>query len=94
MSTTPQHEPPAGPNQKRRSLLSLLMAGVLLLLTLAGLSLLTIGFAPLFGALVVLIVLAIGGLVAFHYVVWGWWLGDAIRREVEAEERNESPPPS
>ncbi len=94
MSTTPQHEPPARPSQKRRSFLSLLLAGLLLLLTFAGLSLLTIGFAPLFGPLAALIVLAIGGLVAFHYVVWGWWLGDAIRREVEAEDRHQSPPRS
>ena len=26
------------------------------------------------------------GLAALHYVVWGWWLGRMIRRDVEAEE--------
>ena len=92
MSTTPENEPPRGPSKKRRSLLSLLLAALLLILTLAGLSLLTLSFAPLFGPLAVLIVLAIGGLVVLHYLVWGWWLGDAIRREVEAEERHQSPP--
>jgi hypothetical protein len=24
-----------------------------------------------------------------HYLVWGWWLGPAIQREVEAEEEDE-----
>jgi len=37
---------------------------------------------------------AVGGgiflLVAFHYFVWGWWLGPAIQRDVEAEEADEA----
>jgi hypothetical protein len=35
-------------------------------------------------------VLVIGGLIflatAFHYVVWGWWLGKMIEREAAEEE--------
>jgi hypothetical protein len=41
------------------------------------------------------VVLAIGGIVfvlaaiaAGHYLLWGYWLGDSIRREVEEEEAN------
>lgn len=33
--------------------------------------------------------IAVGGifaLAAFHYVVWGWWLGGMIRREAEKSE--------
>jgi hypothetical protein len=33
-----------------------------------------------------------GGIFGFalcHYLIWGWWLGDAIRRRVEADERAE-----
>ncbi len=44
------------------------------------LSLGTIGLALIVG----------GGLfltVGLHYLVWGWWLGPAIQREVDAEER-------
>jgi Na+-transporting methylmalonyl-CoA/oxaloacetate decarboxylase gamma subunit len=52
-----------------------------------------LGFLPLAGAAmyvalgagVVFVVLS--GVAAFHYFVWGRWLGDAIRREVEEEER-------
>jgi|GEM_PF-1538284 len=48
-----------------------------------------------FGALLLVLfasigwVIAIGGifaLAAFHYVVWGWWLGGMIRREAEKSE--------
>ena len=27
--------------------------------------------------------------IGFHYLVWGWWLGGAIRREVKSEEEEE-----
>ncbi|MCC7083715.1 MAG: hypothetical protein IT427_01765 [Pirellulales bacterium] len=33
------------------------------------------------GSLLVLIAIAVG-----HYFLWGYWLGDSIRREVEEEE--------
>ena len=59
---------------------------------------LTIGL--LFVALVALYVLSLGTIglavvvggglfltVGVHYLVWGWWLGPAIQREVEAEEK-------
>ncbi len=35
------------------------------------------------------VVLAIGGLLGFialHYMVWGWWLGKAMRAESRREE--------
>jgi hypothetical protein len=35
---------------------------------------------------------AIFGFAAFHYLVWGWWLGGRIRAEVEAEEHRGEPP--
>jgi hypothetical protein len=35
----------------------------------------------------VVLVFVLAGLAAFHYVVWGWWLSNAIREDVEAEER-------
>jgi hypothetical protein len=35
-------------------------------------------------------ILVMGGLIflvtAFHYVVWGWWLGRMIEREAQEEE--------
>ncbi len=35
-------------------------------------------------------ILVIGGLIflvtAFHYLIWGWWLGKMIRREAEEDE--------
>ncbi|HVU88532.1 MAG TPA: hypothetical protein VHD36_14525 [Pirellulales bacterium] len=53
------------------------------LVMLYVLSLGTIGLAVVVG----------GGLfltVGLHYLVWGWWLGPAIHREVEAEEEDEN----
>ena len=34
-----------------------------------------------------MVFVVLSGVAAFHYFVWGRWLGDAIRREVEEEER-------
>lgn len=36
----------------------------------------------------VIIAGAIFGLAALHYLIWGWWLSKAIRRQVEDEERS------
>ncbi len=59
------------------------------------------GLGGMFGLLlfVVLVVVTLGqilpvlvlvgaalGFVAFHYLVWGWWLSGRIRREVERED--------
>ena len=55
---------------------------VVSLIALYVLSLGTIGLAVVVG----------GGLffiVGVHYLVWGWWLGPAIQREVAAEEAND-----
>ncbi len=73
----------------RKSIWSVLIAGLVSLLLFVGLTLLA---APVFG--VMLCVIAVFGLfctVAIgHYVFWGHWLGDAIRREVEEEEAREA----
>jgi hypothetical protein len=29
------------------------------------------------------------GFAAFHYLIWGWWLGGVIRREVAEDEDSE-----
>lgn len=69
-------------------MLSIFLAGGVGLLCVAVLLFLA---APVGG--VVLSMLALGVLLAafcaFHYVVWGWWLGDVIRGEVAAEEKAE-----
>lgn len=51
-------------------------------LALGGLSLLAFGFLAFLGVLtsgilffgVLAVLLGLGGLVAFHYLTWGWWL--------------------
>lgn len=74
-------------SQKRRgSFLAIFLAIVLLLAACIVLFFLTGGmFGP---------VLLIGGgvfaMAAFHYVVWGWWLGRIIREESEADEEPDS----
>jgi hypothetical protein len=62
-----------------------------------------LGFLPLAGAAMYValgagvVFVALSVVAAFHYFVWGRWLGDAIRREVAEEERekpNFQKPPS
>lgn len=79
-------EPPDPEGAPRRgSYLSLLLAAVLALGVFLGLFFLTLGAI---GPMVI-----IGGgvfaLAAFHYIVWGWWLGRLIRDEADEKE---SPP--
>ncbi len=38
-----------------------------------------------FGIATLVIGIAIFAVVGLQYVVWGWWLGPAIRRDAEAE---------
>ena len=74
--------------RRSKSSLSIILAGGALLLGVAVLAVLA---APLAGVVLGIIglVLLLAALAAFHYVVWGWWLGGVIRSEVEADERAE-----
>ena len=79
---TPPIERPPDPGRPRGSCLGVLMVGTLVSVVLFALNLVTMGvfgLVALIGATILLISL-------FHYLVWGWWLGGMIRREVEAEE--------
>ena len=85
------NDPPQRPtfDQKQRgSSWSIVMAGVIGVFCFGGLTLLA---APLVGVALG-VAMVVGGIcvVAFlHYIVWGYWLGDSIRREVEEEEREQ-----
>jgi protein-S-isoprenylcysteine O-methyltransferase Ste14 len=76
--------PPPEPTPQRGSWLSVVLASMLLLVVCTLLFFLTLGG---FGW-----VMVAGGCVfafaAFHYLVWGWWLGRVIREDVEAEDRD------
>lgn len=70
------------PEQPRGSWLAiLLMAGVTGMLVVV-LTFLTIGY---FGP-VLIVAAAMGCIVLFHYVVWGWWLGKVLRQAAAEEE--------
>ena len=62
----------------------------LLIAAMAGLMILT-ALVMLTGGYLGLVILVGGGVFAmagFHYLVWGWWLSDSLRREqAEADER-------
>jgi hypothetical protein len=68
------------------SIWSIVIAGVVGLMLFGGLGVI---FLPVIG--VAISVVAIGGvfflIAILHYLVWGYWLRDAIRHEVEEEER-------
>jgi hypothetical protein len=68
-----------------QSFLASFLALALVGLSLVGLYILSMGAIGL--------ALLVGGglflMVAFHYVVWGWWLGPAIHREAEADDDDE-----
>ncbi len=56
---------------------------------LLGLIFLSASLAPVVIAAVAFAFLLFGG-AAVHYLIWGWWLGDMIREDVAAEEREEA----
>ena len=73
---------PSEPAKPRGGPLALILAGMLALVVFAGLFVLLAQIAVALVAGFVLILLA----AAFHYLVWGRWIGESIRREVEAED--------
>ena len=78
-------EPPA-PITPRRSVWPLVFAAILAVFASGVLLLLTLGMFGLMLAVAALVFM----FVAMHYVVWGRWLGDAIRRDVAEEEAAEA----
>jgi hypothetical protein len=74
--------PRPAPPPPRGSWLSIVLTGFVLMLAAIVLFVLSLGQ--------LLPILVIGGLIflatAFHYLVWGWWLGKMIQREAEEEE--------
>jgi fatty acid desaturase len=64
------------------SLIAATLAFLLLMLSLAALYVLSMGALGPVIAIAGIVIL----IVMFHYFVWGWWLGPAIRREQELED--------
>lgn len=82
----PSRPPRPEPTQRRGSRLSLFFAFMFCLFVISTLSLLTLNaFGVVVGVAAVLF-----GVIGFHYFVWGWWLGEIIRRESETEASNRS----
>lgn len=77
----PLKPPPPKPPQTG-SLLPIGMAGCLALLVGVALVFLTLGFAGQIAA----VVFVLFAVVAFHYLIWGRWLGAMIRAEAQAEQ--------
>lgn len=76
---------PTDEKKPRSGTLAIVLASIAGLIVFAGLFVLLaqIAIALMIG-LVLLLLLA-----AFHYLVWGHWVGDSIRREVEEEEERQ-----
>ena len=79
---SPSIERPPEPQAPRGSCLGVLMIASLISGVAAALNFVSMGVFGLV-AIVVGVILLVS---MFHYLVWGWWLGGMIRREVEAEE--------
>ena len=78
---------PPEPPPARKSWLSIVLASVVGVLLFVALLLLTAGAAVAVAGAVIVGLLACG-FAAFHYLVWGWWLGDMIRREAEEDQES------
>ena len=79
MDRPPRPEPPAPP---KGSAIPIILAAILALVVGAILIVLTIGF--FFNVMAAIAILF--GVAALHYVVWGRWLMNSVRDEVEADE--------
>lgn len=82
MSAPPELPPRPDPAERPRgSWLALMLAASAMLALIVTLTFITLGY---FGP--VLVVGAVmGGIVLFHYVVWGWWLPHVLRQAAEEE---------
>jgi hypothetical protein len=92
----PNHVPPVParpmppePARPRGSLWSVLIAGAIGLALFVGLIFLAGSLGPVVLG-VGMVVGAIYVIACLHYLLWGRWLGDAIRQEVETEEADEA----
>ena len=79
----PERPPPPQANQSPTSgCLGLMLAGMATIFIVACLVMLSSGLL----AYALLVGGAFFAYAFFHYAVWGWWLSDRIRRNVEVEE--------
>lgn len=76
-------------SKRPKSSFSIILAGGALLLGIGVMSMLMAPVGMVLFAVIGLVLL-LAGLAALHYVVWGWWLGNVIRAEVEADEKEEA----
>jgi hypothetical protein len=68
---------PSAPPRATGSLLPVLVVvGFVLIVTMG-----VIGFTGLAGLYILLAVLSVLAFAAMHYVLWGWWLLNKVRRE-------------
>src|SRR5436190_10165809 len=78
----PQRPSPPPADAPTSGCLGLALAGMATIFVLACLVMLSSGLL----AYALLVGGAFFAYAFFHYVVWGWWLSERIRRDVEAEE--------
>ncbi len=79
----PSQDTPSGsPRSGWSSLWIFALTGTVLLGAVVVLTFLTIGYF----ALIVAVGAGVFGLAALHYVVWGRWLTETLRRQAEEEE--------
>lgn len=80
----PPPEPPQQPLSKSSN--TPMILGILTgACALAGLSLLTMGYV----GVVIAVVMGLFLIVALHYLVWGWWLGQLIHEDAQEKRKHE-----
>lgn len=81
----PQKPAPPDSGKRDRSPMTIILAGVVAVFLAATFSLLALAAIGPIGIAVMGIGVVIFAVAGLQYLVWGWWLGPAIRRDAEAE---------
>ncbi len=79
--------PAPRPTEKSGSFFSILLAAAVGLLVFGGgLAICAVMFGPVVFVFAVIFGGGIFGLAVFHYLVWGWWVGNWARANSDADD--------
>lgn len=77
----PRPTKPPAPTKPKASFVSIILAFFVALMCFIVAAFFSQGFAALF----FMVILVVFGLIGFHYIVWGWWLGESIKHDAQED---------